>query len=234
MTLGSAVVGVTSLIASVTNSAPGAAIRSAAAAEGSALELSYCTMPVVVGAAIRDIHESSLNGPQGYAYFAAAKKPKRGRVPATVGYGPTERFDTCAHASNFRGPEPVGRSPRQWEWSAAGSLQTSSARYPLIYAAGCASSPGRLGEAVLPVYEHDDGVLIDDTVGAVVVDRSACERVFASGATSGWATLPRAPGRSWDGVDDIAYVDVRLWCYRCASGGDCRYGVGESRQLCSE
>ena len=143
MMLGSAVVGATVVVVSLTDVAPGAAIRAAAAAPGAAAGPSYCTMPVVVGAGIRDIHESSFNGPQGYAYFAAAGNPKRGRVPASVGYGPTERFDTCAHASNFRGPEPVGRRPRQWEWSASGWLQTSSARYPLIYAAGCASSPER-------------------------------------------------------------------------------------------
>jgi hypothetical protein len=203
--------------------------------------VSYSSYPLINGAGIWDIHESSLDGPEGYAYFTAAGSEKTGNLPATL--GGLSGWSTDVWASNFQGPVPVGGNARvQWEWTADGWFQEAPYRiYPAYYCQQNASTPASLAFTAYAIKEDDDWGNPDDPVGQVLIDHRYCKsEVFDAGLASGWTVQHQTPG-----TGDVAYTRYKLYCstnrncsataqcsdgtfISCWSGGSCAEGNCES------
>lgn len=189
-----------------------------------------CALPVVVRSALRDIHESWLNGPEGYAFIVELGAEKIGNLPVEVGRDPVHRFDVAVYASNFQGPILVQRPDLrpQWEWTAAGETQISGRSYPLLAARACAVSASMLPSVTLHVEEHDEWPWGNDPVGAFAVDLGRCRDVLSPARASGWTSTQHSAGLSYaegGGARDVSFVDYVLWCYRCETGTDCEDGI---------
>lgn len=65
----------------------------------------FASYPLIVESGLIDIQEGLLNGPEGFAYFAAAPARKTGALPETL--GGESGWSTDAWASNFQGPVKV-------------------------------------------------------------------------------------------------------------------------------
>ncbi|HEY7215041.1 MAG TPA: hypothetical protein VIC28_10450 [Thermoanaerobaculia bacterium] len=203
--------------------------------------VSYSSYPLITGAGIWDIHESSLDGPEGFAYFVAAGSEKTGNLPATL--GGLSGWSTNVWASNFQGPVPVGGNARvQWEWTADGWLQEAPYRtYPAYYCQQNVSTPASFAFTAYAIKEDDDWGNPDDPVGQVLIDHRYCKsEVFDAGLASGWTAQHQTPG--WD---DVVYTRYKLYCstnrncsataqcpdgtfVSCWSGGSCAEGNCES------
>ncbi len=205
-------------------------VRADAHEDGGAATTVDCGLAVVERAAITDIRESFVNGPMGFAFFAEAPEVKTGVVPRAVGRDPVRRFDTDLYASNFQGPVEV-RHPDlrpQWEWESDGELEVSERSYPLVWAWQCAPRAFQMERVRLHVLEHDEFPDWNDRLGSFVVDLAVCNDVLTDGRTAGWSSLQRTeglPDRGADGDSDIAWVEYRVWCYRCSGRKDCRRDV---------
>jgi hypothetical protein len=218
----------------------------------------YCGYPVALASRTTKNHEHfpSSGWAYGYTYFVEAGTQKTGYLPYSVGRYPTMYFQQNVFASNFQGAWLVSSNesnPRpgtvQFEqryvydpdhcyWNGfttvcppAYGIVDSYRKYPLVYAKRCSTNPA-LGIATLSVKEHDPGGT-DDEVGKFDIDLGRCQsQVFGAGVTSGWTSAAYADGYEYDAdVDDndtIAWVSYKLWCYRCANGGDCKDGVDTS------
>lgn len=189
-----------------------------------------CGLPVVLRAEITDIHESPLNGPEGFAFFREAGAEKVGELPREVGRDPVRRFETDVYASNFQGPVLV-RHPglrAQWEWTADGEPEVSERAYPLVFARGCAPTAAALPRLVLHVLEHDEFPWRNDAVGAFAVDLARCARVVDGERRAGWTEPLHAEGLAFEGdggARDVVSVIYTVWCYPCPGPADCGEGV---------
>ncbi|HYD50077.1 MAG TPA: hypothetical protein VEB21_17090 [Terriglobales bacterium] len=190
-----------------------------------------CALPVVVRAAVRDIHESWWNGPIGYGFVEGMGGEKSGDLPARVGRDPERRFDSDVYASNFQGPVAVQHPNlrQQWEWTAAGSgaVEVSQRSYPLMVARRCSANASTLPEVIVRVGEHDEWPLHNDGIGSFAVELNTCAEVLGS-RRSGWTAVHRSEGKphvAGSDASDIAYVDWLVWCYRCDSDSDCEDGI---------
>ncbi len=189
-----------------------------------------CALPVVLRAEITDIHESPLNGPEGFAFFREAGAEKVGELPREVGRDPVRRFETDVYASNFQGPLLVQRPGlrAQWEWTADGEGERSGRAYPLMLARACAPTAPLLPTVRLHVQEHDEFPWRNDDVGAFEVALGRCAPVLEGAQTSGWTETHRAEGLAFDGAEgarSVVSVDYTIWCYRCAGSADCADGI---------
>ena len=178
-------------------------------------ETIICALPVIERSGLRDIQESLLNGPEGYAFFAEADAPKTGNLPRSVGSNPTLTVDTHVYASNFQGPILVsheGLRP-QWEWTADGELQISERRYPVPLAHRCAPAE-QLPTVMLHVLEHDEWPWRNDKIGAIAFDLSHCNKAISGGTSEAWTSKQRSEGAPYgiDGPAEIAFIEYRLWC----------------------
>lgn len=189
-----------------------------------------CALPIVVRAAVRDIHESWLNGPVGYGFIEGMGSEKTGMLPITVGREPVRRFEIDVYASNFQGPVAVHHPNLrlQWEWTADGELEVSERSYPLVAARRCAANASTLPTVIVRVAEHDEWPLANDAVGAFAVDLAACHTVLSPTRRSGWSEIRRSDGQPYDRTDstaDVVFVDYVTWCYRCEGADDCEDAI---------
>jgi hypothetical protein len=189
-----------------------------------------CALPIVVRAAVRDIHESWFNGPVGYGFIEAMGNEKAGMLPITVGREPVRRFDTDVYASNFQGPVAVHHPNlrSQWEWTADGEPQESDRSYPLLAARRCAARAGALPAVIVRIAEHDEWPFANDAVGAFAVDLAACRAVLSATRRSGWSEIQRSDGQAYDQTDstaDVVFVEYVTWCYRCEGPDDCEDAI---------
>lgn len=189
----------------------------------------YKSYPLIVRASITDIHEGLFNGPEGFAYFAAAGTEKTGTLPSTL--GGRSGWSTNVWASNFQGPILVtGESSRlQWEWTADGWLQTAYRTYPALYCQQSASNPSYFGFTEYLIMEDDDGFLqSDDVVGYLPIDHRFCKSdVFDRGLSSGWTGQITLLGREISGENDVESVTYDLYCSstpRCTATTQCPGG----------
>lgn len=209
----------------------GVALHVFAGTGGAAAETgTVCAFPVVLRAGLRDIHESPLNGPEGYAFFREAGGEKTGELPAAIGRDPVRRFDTAVYASNFQGPTLVRHADLrpQWEWTADGETQISERQYPVPAARACAADAGGLPAVTLHVDEHDEWPWGNDPVGAFTLDLASCRDVLGPPGSAGWTSRRRSEGMPYDGDSgprDVVFVDYVVWCYPCAGTSDCEDGV---------
>ncbi len=192
-----------------------------------------CALPIVVRAAVRDIHESWFNGPVGYGFIEAMGSEKTGTLPIAVGREPVRRFDVDVYASNFQGPVAVSHPNLrlQWEWTADGEPEVSERSYPLLAARRCAASASALPAVILRVAEHDEWPLANDAIGTFAVDLAACDSVLSPTSRSGWSEVRRSDGQPYDLTDstaDVVFVDYVTWCYRCEGTDDCEDGIAWS------
>jgi hypothetical protein len=178
-----------------------------AAAGGQCVDGSYYhSYPLIVKASIRDIHESGLNGPEGFAYFIAAGSEKRGDLPASL--GGLSGWQTNVWASNFQGPRAVSNTRMQWEWTADGRVETSARRYPAVYCQQTVDHPARFTVAAYTIKEDDDSLNPDDYVGKVQIDHRYCQsEVFDRGLRNGWT-----PERATPGINDVVSTSYQLYC----------------------
>ena len=165
----------------------------------------YRAFPFVLSSGITDIHESSFNGPKGYAYFADAGYPKVGNLyPSLGGYS---YWSTDVWASNFQGPHLVVKDRDQWEWKADGWLEACYRDYPFIYGKQVVNNPNDFGEISYKIMEHDDDSA-DDVVGYIKIDCTPCQtEVFQFGLNSGWTS-----GYTIAGEQDVDHVRYQLFC----------------------
>lgn len=189
----------------------------------------YQSYPLIVRASITDIHEGLFNGPEGFAYFAAAGTEKTGTLPSTL--GGRSGWSTNVWASNFQGPILVtGKSSRaQWEWTADGWLQTAYRTYPALYCQQSVSNPSYFGFTEYLIMEDDDGFLqSDDVVGYLPIDHRFCKSdVFDRGLSSGWTGQITLLGREISGENDVESVTYDLYCSstpRCTATTQCSGG----------
>lgn len=183
----------------------------------------YSSYPLITGAAIWDAHESSLDGPQGFLYFAGAGSEKTGTLPSSLG-GLTG-WDTNVWASNFQGPYPVQKTRMQWEWTADGWLEISNRPgYPAVYCQQSASTPSGLTAVTYTVKEDDDTLNPDDYVGKFQINHAFCKsEVFDLGTENGWSGV-----HSSARVDDINNVNYKLYCqtkHQCSAEATCPDGT---------
>lgn len=185
-----------------------------------------CALPVVIGAGLRDIQESWLNGPEGYAFVVEFGAEKTGDLPVQVGRDPARRFDTTVYASNFQGPVLVRRPNLrpQWEWTAAGEMQISDRQYPMLAGRACAERASALPSITLHVAEHDEWPWGNDPVGAFVLDLGRCKDVLPN-SEAGWTPRHHSEGVAYSDMRDVAFVEYVLWCYTCEGASDCEHGI---------
>lgn len=199
----------------------------------------YSSYPLITSSAIWDAHESSLNGPKGFLYFASAGSEKTGNLPASL--GGLSGWATNVWASNFQGPISESNTRMQWEWTADGWLQVSTRSYPALFCQQSASTPGGLTLATYTIKEDDDALNPDDYVGKFQVDHSRCKAdVFDQGIENGWTWIYTS-----NRIDDINDVSYKLYCQTqrqciaettcpdgttllCSGGGTCGAGNCES------
>lgn len=171
----------------------------------------YYSYPLFSQAAVYDIHESSLNGPEGYGYFTAAGSEKTGNLPSSL--GGRSGWATNVWASNFQGEVPVYSTRVQWEWVADGWWEYALRTYPAPYCRQTVSSPSSFSVASYTVKEDDEWPNGDDYVGKVKIDHRYCKsEVFDQGYSSGWTGAHLTPQ-----VDDIKDVRYELYCYKTTS-----------------
>lgn len=182
----------------------------------------YQSYPLIVRAAIWDIHEGLFNGPEGFGYFRNAGTEKTGNLPSSL--GGLSGWSTNVWGSNFQGPIKVTSTRDQWEWTADGWLQYAYRTYPAMYCRQTVSSTGSFALLSYNIYEDDDGWNGDDYVGKVRIDHRFCKtEVFDLGLTNTWT-----PEHTTTGVDDVDHVRYKLYCTKttgcnatlpCPSGG---------------
>ncbi len=165
----------------------------------------YGSYPLITGAAIWDIHEGSLNGPEGYAYFQSALGKKRGTLPSSL--GGRSGWPLNVWASNFLGPVKVRDVRDQWEWTADGWLEVSTWVYPAESCQQWVASPADFSARNYTILE-DDEEFGSDYVGAIRFDHRYCKsEVFDAGLSSGWTWSHSSPR-----IGDIEYVRYELYC----------------------
>jgi hypothetical protein len=176
----------------------------------------YTSYPLIEESGLTDIQEGLLNGPEGYAYFAAAPARKTGALPETL--GGRSGWSTDAWASNLQGPVKVqGKTEHvQWEWTAKGELQKSGDRpYPFLYGVSSAIDADQLKEETYEIFEHDEDFWWnpwgkDDYIGTITIDHGACKsQVFDRGMDSGWTGELTAKTSGY-----VSFLRYRLFCYR--------------------
>lgn len=184
----------------------------------------YRSYPLIVQSSITDAHEGSVccNGPNGYAFFAAAGSEKTGNLPATL--GGLSGWDTNVWASNFQGPIPVSKTRMQWEWTTNGWLQLSDRSYPAVYCQQTVTSPASFTVASYKIEEHDDFPGdSNDYIGKAVIDHRYCKsEVFDTGQTSGWTNVHLSYG-----IDDVYHTSYKLYCsmsHTCTASTICPDG----------
>jgi hypothetical protein len=167
----------------------------------------YSSYPLIVKAAISDIHESGFNGPAGFAYFAAAGKEKTGNLPPSL--GGLNGWSTNVWASNFQGPWLVsGNARQQWEWTTDGWIQATIRTYPAVYCQQTATSAASFTLAAYTIKEDDDFLNGDDYVGKVQIDHRFCKSdVFDRGLLAGWSQQHTTAG-----IDDVKETSYKLYC----------------------
>lgn len=185
------------------------------------VDINYTSYPLISESGITDIHEGSLNGPEGFAYFKSAPTEKTGNLPVCLG-GETG-WDTDVWASNFQGPIPLSEESAriQWEWTADGSPQISVRDYPAIYGNVTTTRLSDLESRAYDIYEHDEGGLLNpwsgnDYIGTITLDHGYCKsEVFDLGLTSGWTSVFEQTREGKPSASrDVEYVRYRLFCFR--------------------
>lgn len=176
----------------------------------------YTSYPLIEESGITNIQEGLFNGPEGYAYFAAAPARKAGSLPETL--GGRSGWSTDVWASNLQGPVSVsGKTDHvQWEWTANGELQKSGERpYPFPYGVVTLTDLDSLKDTAYEVFEHDEDFWWnpwgrDDYLGTIIIQHTACKsQVFDRGKDSGWTEPLMAQTSGF-----IAFLRYRLYCFR--------------------
>ena len=180
--------------------------KSASIVSASATYPKYVATPLILESGITDIHESDLNGPKGFAYFAAAPSEKAGDLYSSV--GGISGWDMDVWASNFQGPLPWLEARTQWEFTADGWLEICIRDYPHMYGIKEVSISSDFSHVWYKIMEDDDFFNPDDYVGYAYFDYLPCHsEVFQQGLVYGWTA-----SHTCGGSDDVSYVTSKVFC----------------------
>jgi len=166
----------------------------------------YVVTPVILESGITDIHEGDLNGPKGFAYFAAAPSEKAGDLYQSV--DGEDSWEMNVWASNFQSPWPEQKLRMQWEFMADGWLEVRIRHYPHMYGIKEVPNSADFSHICYKIMEDDDFLNPDDYVGYVYMNYQPCHsEVFQQGLVCGWTGSYR-----YSGSDDVSYTISKIFC----------------------